>query len=124
MISVSIGTCLPAGNCLQIKESGVMSIFNGKAGLLAAALSVMALSALNTPLTAQEFDRGEALYNNHCKECHEGLAHMRPGSRISSRNEIRSWVASWSVHSGLQWSSEEVEDVADFLNRKYYHLTD
>jgi mono/diheme cytochrome c family protein len=101
-----------------------MSIFNGKAGLLAAALSVMALSALNTPLTAQEFDRGEALYNNHCKECHEGLAHMRPGSRISSRSEVRSWVASWSVHSGLAWSSEEVEDVADYLNGKYYHLTD
>ena len=101
-----------------------MSIFNGKAGLLAAALSVTALSALNTPLAAQEFDRGEALYNNHCKECHEGLAHMRLGSRISSRSEIRSWVASWSVHSGLAWSSEEVEDVADYLNGKYYHLTD
>jgi mono/diheme cytochrome c family protein len=88
------------------------------------ALNVMALSAVNTPLSAQEFNRGEALYNNHCKECHETLAHTRPGSRINSMGEIRSRVTSWSVHSNLDWSSEDVEDVAAYLNRKFYHLTD
>ena len=101
-----------------------MSVFTGKTGFLVAAVNVMALSVVNTPLSAQEFNRGEALYNNHCKECHETLAHTRPGSRISSKGEIHSWVASWSVHSRLNWSSEEVEDVADYLNRKFYHLTD
>ena len=101
-----------------------MSVFTGKTGFLVAAVNVMALSALNTPLSAQEFNRGEALYNNHCKECHEAQAHMRPGSRISSKSETRSWVESWSIHSNLDWSSEEVNDVADYLNRKFYHLTD
>ena len=101
-----------------------MSVLSGKAGFLAAVLNVMALSAVSTPLSAQEFDRGEALYKNHCEECHEALAHTRKGSRINSMGDIRSWVASWSVHSKLGWSSEDVEDVANFLNNKFYHLTD
>ena len=101
-----------------------MSVFTGKAGFLVVALNFLALSAVYTPLAAQEFNRGEALYTNHCKECHEGLAHTRHGSRISSKGEIRSWVASWSVHSSLDWSSEEVEDVTDYLNRNFYHLTE
>ena len=101
-----------------------MSVFTGKAGFFVAALNVMILSVVNTPLSAQEFNRGEALYKNHCMECHETLAHTRPGSRISSMGEIRSSVASWSIHSNLGWSREEVEDVADYLNMKFYHLTD
>ena len=101
-----------------------MSVLSGKTRFLAALLNAMALSAVNTPLSAQEFDRGEALYENHCKECHEALAHTRQHSRINSMGDIRSWVASWSVHSKLDWSSEDVADVADYLNKKFYHLTD
>ncbi len=54
-----------------------MSVLSGKAGFLAAVLNVIALSAPGTPLAAQEFDCGEALYENHCEECHDGLAHTR-----------------------------------------------
>ena len=101
-----------------------MSVLSGKTRFLAALLNAMALSAVNTPLSAQEFDRGEALYENHCKECHEALAHTRHGSRINSMGDIRSWVASWSVHSKLDWSSQEISDVADYLNNKFYHLAE
>jgi mono/diheme cytochrome c family protein len=101
-----------------------MSVLSGKARFLAAVLNITAASAVNSPLAAQEFDRGQALYENHCKECHEAHAHTREGSRINSMGDIRSWVASWSAHSKLDWSSEDVADVADYLNKKFYHLTD
>ena len=101
-----------------------MAVLSGKAGFLAVVLNVMTLSTLSTPLSAQEFDRGQALYENHCAECHEALAHTRKGSRINSIDDIRSWVAFWSVHSELDWSSEDVRDVADYLNKRFYHLTD
>jgi len=101
-----------------------MSVLSGKTRFLVAVLNVAALSTLNTPISAQEFDRGETLYKNHCKECHEALAHTRPGSRINSMGDIRSWVTTWSTHSNLDWSSDDVEDVADYLNKKFYHLTD
>lgn len=101
-----------------------MSVLSGKTRALATIFNAGALLVLNTPLAAQEFDRGQALYENHCKECHESLAHTRQGSRISSIHDIRNWVASWSVHSKLDWSSEEVRDVADYLNQRFYHLAD
>jgi mono/diheme cytochrome c family protein len=101
-----------------------MSVVSGKAVIQAGALIFITMLAVNAPLSAQEFDRGQALYDNHCKECHEGLAHTRKGSRITSLHDIRTWVASWSAHSQLDWSAEEVEDVADYLNRQFYHLTD
>jgi mono/diheme cytochrome c family protein len=106
------------------EEAELMSVFSKKTGLLAAAINVVVLSAVNTPLSAEGFERGEALYENHCKECHEGLAHTRHGSKINSFDDIRSWVASWSVHSRLDWSGEEVNDVAEYLNDRFYHLAE
>jgi mono/diheme cytochrome c family protein len=101
-----------------------MSVLSGKTGFLVAVLNVTALATPGTPISAQDFDRGEALYKNHCKECHEALAHKRPGSRINSIGDVRSWVTSWSNHSNLDWSNDDINDVADYLNKKFYHLTD
>jgi mono/diheme cytochrome c family protein len=102
----------------------MMSVLSGKAGFLAAAINAVVIASVNTPLHAEDFDRGEALYKNHCKECHEGLAHSRLGSKINSVDELRNWVASWSVHSRLDWSEDDVEDVADYLNTRFYNLSD
>ena len=71
-----------------------------------------------------EFDRGEALYENHCKECHESWAHTRDGRHANTLDGLRRRVAAWSFHSGLDWSDEEINDVADYLNRNFYQLTD
>ncbi len=101
-----------------------MSVLSGKSGFLAAVINTVVLSALGTPLSAQDFNRGQALYENHCKECHEALAHSRHGSKITSLQDIRSWVESWSIHSRLDWSQEDVNDVSDYLNSRFYHFTD
>ena len=101
-----------------------MSVISGKARFLVAVFNVAVLSAVNTSLSAQDYVRGEALYENHCKECHEALAHTRHGSKINSVGDIRSWVRSWSIHTRLDWSTEEIEDVADYLNSRFYRLTD
>ncbi|NNG12625.1 MAG: cytochrome c [Halobacteria archaeon] len=76
------------------------------------------------PATAETFDRGQALYENHCKACHDTEAHMRTGRRAASHSDIRQWVTTWSFHAGLGWSNEEVDDVTDFLNRRIYHFSD
>ncbi len=101
-----------------------MSVLSAKAGFLAAVTSAVVLFSLSAPLSAQGFDRGEELYNNHCKECHEALAHTRHGSKVSSIQDIRSWVGSWSAHSRLDWTGEEINDVANYLNDRFYHFTD
>jgi mono/diheme cytochrome c family protein len=83
------------------------------AGLIAAA-----------PAMAETFDRGQALYENHCKDCHDTAAHTRTEHRAISRSDIRKWVMTWSFHAALGWSEEEIDDVTDFLNRRIYHFND
>lgn len=72
---------------------------------------------------AQDFDRGQALYENHCLSCHEATVHTRDTRRATSVVELREWVATWNFHASLGWSSEEIDDVADYMNRRYYHFT-
>ena len=75
------------------------------------------------PGAIAEFDRGQALYEKHCRFCHESWTHKRVESRINSLHSLRQRVAAWSVHSGLGWGDDEIDDVTDYLNRHFYRLT-
>jgi len=77
----------------------------------------------SSPASPAEFDRGQALYENHCRECHESWAHTREGRHVASLDALRKRVAAWSIHTGLGWSNEEVDDVTDYLNRQFYQLS-
>jgi len=89
----------------------------------AAAAAMCVLLAGSGSSIAASFDRGQALYENHCLSCHEATVHTRDTRRATSVAELRKWVATWSFHASLGWSSEEIDDVADFMNRRYYHFT-
>ena len=82
-----------------------------------------ALLVLSGSAVSQVFDRGEALYENHCMSCHDVTVHTRASRRATSVADLRKWVATWSFHASLDWSGEEIEDVADYMNRRYYHFT-
>jgi mono/diheme cytochrome c family protein len=73
---------------------------------------------------AETFDRGQALYENHCQSCHEVKVHMRSTRRATSIEDLRQRVASWSYHAALDWSAEEVGDVVDYLDREFYHFAE
>ena len=64
--------------------------------------------------------RGELLYENHCKVCHESVVHVRENRKVKSREDLRGWVARWSSERKLNWSNDEINDVADFLARRFY----
>lgn len=83
----------------------------------------LGISTVAMPLLAGEFDRGKELYENHCRSCHESWAHERSGRQVTSPEELRHRVRGWSLHSRLDWSEEEVNDVADYLDRQYYGFT-
>ena len=65
--------------------------------------------------------RGELLYATHCIGCHTTQVHWR------ERRLARDWtglvreVRRWSVNGALNWSDEEVRDVARYLNATQYH---
>jgi cytochrome c5 len=70
----------------------------------------------NTP----DQDRGQILYENHCRTCHESNVHIRNKRRAQSIDDIRSWVMRWSSELKLQWKTEDVEAVVNYLNSQFY----
>lgn len=85
---------------------------------------ICSVLAYSTPLISAEFDRGQELYENHCQSCHESWVHTRAKRQVTSISELQRRVSSMSVHIGLNWSNEEINDVTDYLSRRFYQLTD
>lgn len=93
-----------------------------RVGSTAAAISALILCAYAASAAAEEFSRGQALYENHCQSCHADWAHTRSGRKVTSLDELRQRTTSWSVHTGLGWSDEEIGDVVDYLERTFYRF--
>ena len=91
---------------------------------LGVAAGISAVLGFSPAVAAQEvFDRGQALYENHCRECHESWAHSRDGRHVTTLDGLRQRVAAWSIHSSLNWNQQEIDDVADYLNRHFYQFS-
>jgi mono/diheme cytochrome c family protein len=89
-----------------------------------AAALVLAMAFVAT-LHAEEFDRGQALYENHCSSCHDTPVHALGETRhVANLADLRARVVAWSIHSGLAWSEEDVNDVTAYLSRRFYRFTD
>jgi mono/diheme cytochrome c family protein len=100
-----------------------MSALSRRRNMTGIAASVGFTLVLFSAASLAEFDRGQALYENHCKECHESWAHTRDGRHVASLAALRARVAAWSVHTGLGWNGEDVDDVTAYLNRQFYRLS-
>jgi mono/diheme cytochrome c family protein len=86
------------------------------------AATAAALAAILAPGPAEGADarRGRALYELNCGGCHSESVHGR-GQRVAKDfAEVRAWVSRWALHLRLQWSAEEIDDVALDLNGRYY----
>jgi mono/diheme cytochrome c family protein len=89
---------------------------------LVAALGGIVLGIGSITTLAEEFSRGQALYENHCQSCHTDWAHTRSERKVTSMGELHRRVAAWSIHSGLDWSDEDIGDVADYLEQNFYRF--
>ena len=97
---------------------------HGNAFAMAALLLMCAAMTWMCALSVQAADRerGRALYENQCQSCHEKGVHSRANRKAKSLVDLRQRAAAWSTHGGLDWSSEEINDVADYLNARFYHF--
>ncbi len=66
--------------------------------------------------------RGQLLYENHCQGCHTSVVHVRETHRVRSLKDLQHWVTHWSGELKLQWSADEISDVVDYLNERYYKI--
>lgn len=64
--------------------------------------------------------RGQLLYENHCTRCHTSTLHVRKARHADSMKALQDWVIRWSSEEKLNWSEEDIAEVVDYLDRRYY----
>jgi mono/diheme cytochrome c family protein len=76
------------------------------------------------PAWAQDAQRGKSLYELHCFTCHYERIHNRDPSRslIRSLAELRVEVAQRAVQTRQRFTIEDLDDIAEYLNRSHYRL--
>jgi mono/diheme cytochrome c family protein len=67
---------------------------------------------------------GALLYDTHCVACHTTQIHWRDAKLATNWTALVAQVRRWQANLGLQWSDEEIDDVASYLNRTIYKLPD
>jgi mono/diheme cytochrome c family protein len=83
------------------------------------------LACVCLPAAAQDAERGKLLYETHCGGCHYERVHQRDRAKspVKSLSDLRDEVALRAGQSGRPFALEDLEDVAEYLNRSHYQLT-
>lgn len=80
------------------------------------------LLAWALPAAAQDAERGRVLYETFCMTCHYERVHERSRERsvVKSYADVRKQAARWSERTRMRFTPEDVDDVAEYLNRSHY----
>lgn len=76
------------------------------------------------PAWAQDAQRGKALYDTHCIACHYERIHKRDPSRslVRTFTQLRLEVAQRAANTGQRFTIEDLDDIAEYLNRTHYRF--
>ncbi len=69
---------------------------------------------------AADMLRGGELYGTYCIACHTAQVHWRDKRLVQSWGDLRYQVSRWQKVAGQNWSEEEINDVAAYLNGLFY----
>jgi mono/diheme cytochrome c family protein len=74
------------------------------------------------PACPVDLERGQSLYENHCRMCHESIAFKREDKIAKNYEEVSAQVRRWQTNTSLHWSAEDIENVASYVARTYYKI--
>ena len=86
-----------------------------------AVLGLMPLAAAAQGSGAAE-SRGQLLYGHHCIACHSQQMHWREKRLVTDWASLQQQVRRWQAAAQLNWSPEDIDDVARYLNDSIYRL--
>jgi len=66
--------------------------------------------------------RGQLLYANHCIECHTQQMHWRENKLARDWPSLRAQVVRWQATAKLNWTDEDIDEVARHLNETFYQF--
>ncbi len=87
-------------------------------------VKILLLCFLLSYQTIAHADRGELLYETHCHACHGPKMHQRSHRIATDWRTLLLQVQRWESNIDLQWSQEEINDVAHYLNERYYGFSE
>lgn len=67
-------------------------------------------------------NRGELLYGTHCIACHTTEVHWRGRKLVSDWSSLLAQVRRWQSVQQLNWSDDDIVQVARHLNRRFYKV--
>ena len=88
--------------------------------LIAFLMIAVSFGAYSEMSCAADAARGKLLYETNCSECHTKSVSGRTNRIAKSVSDIRKWVIQWEGYKGYRWSDEDVEDVTQYLNDRFY----
>jgi cytochrome c553 len=92
---------------------------------LAACMAMLLAPMLSPGLglgNAQAQTRGELLYVTHCVACHNEQMHWRDKKQVVDWPSLKAQVQLWQATALLNWTEDDVQQVARHLNDTYYRL--
>jgi mono/diheme cytochrome c family protein len=90
----------------------------------ASSLTAILVLVAAAPAHAQDAQRGKRLYDTHCLACHYERIHKRDPSRsiVKSLPGLRLEVVKRGEMTGQRFTIEDLDDIAEYLNRSHYRL--
>ncbi len=83
--------------------------------------SLLLISACLPGFThAADLKAGQALHDGKCVSCHASEVYTRADHRVTSMDGLRAQVQRCDSNLELGWFEEEIENVSQYLNSKYY----
>lgn len=76
----------------------------------------------SSPVLAFDPAAGKQLVNENCISCHGSEVYTRKDRLVKSRPGLTTQVSRCETALGLTWFDEDVDNVADYLNREFYHF--
>ena len=85
---------------------------------------IMLVLVFAMPAWAQDAQRGRLVYETQCLTCHYERIHKRDPSRSLIRTiaQLRLEVAQRAANTGQRFTIEDLDDIAEYLNRSHYRL--
>jgi mono/diheme cytochrome c family protein len=78
--------------------------------------------AVTERLAAADLERGRRLYEVSCDACHNANVHWRDQRLANSWPTLLAQVDRWQRNAGQRWEPSDINDVAAYLNDRFYRL--
>ena len=85
---------------------------------LALLFTLLTISA--TANAQGDANAGKQLHDKNCFGCHKTEIYTRPDRIIHGLGDLKNRVKFCESNNGLDWDTQQIEDVASYLNKAFY----